>query len=357
MIWMKSGRIRVRRNEAIECGRLFAAFCVVFIHVGFSEISFIKSAVDCVARFAVPYFFVISGYYAYQTNEEKVVKRIKYMAKLTAIAMVVYFGWLCFLQGVLSHQSVVEFLKSILCEYNIARWIFLNATPPTVHLWYLSASMYCWIFLWVYIKFQGESEKNYKPIYLISIFLLAIHILLSVNIQATGISVAGNIYKNAMFFGVPMFGVGLFLHEYQEKIIEKFHLQNRKLILITTVGILLSLLQWRGIGSCEMPVGMILAVSAAVLLLQRYSVISGENAMVAGLIARFGRVSTNIYIMHIMWVQIYEITSKDKLVAISSQFEACLRPFITIFASLVFAILCEVFLSMIQIIKTRLGQD
>lgn len=357
MNWKKSSRIRVRRNEAIECGRLFAAFCVVFIHVGFSEISFIKSAVDCVACFAVPYFFVISGYYAYQANEEKAVKQIKNMIKLTAIAMAVYFGWLCFLQGVLSHQSVVELLKSILGEYSIARWIFLNATPPTVHLWYLSAAMYCWIILWVYIKFQGESERNYKPIYLVSIFLLAIHILLSVNIQAAGTSVAGNIYKNAMFFGFPMFGVGLFLHEYQDRIIEKFHLKNTKLIMITAVGILLSLLQWRGIGSCEMPVGMIFTVSATVLLLQRYPVISGKHAMIAGLIARFGRISTNIYIMHIMWAQIYGITLKDKLVVISSQLEACLCPFIIIFISLIFAIFCEVFLDMIQIIKARLRQD
>lgn len=337
---------KTRRNEAIECGRLFAAFCVVFIHVGFSQISFIKSAIDCVACFAVPFFFVVSGYYAYQTNEEKVGKRIKHMAKLIVIAMAVYFAWLCFWQGAISHQSVGEFLKSMLYEYNIARWIFLNGIPPTAHLWYLSAAMYCWIALWVYIKFQGDSEKNYKPIYTVSMCLLAIHILLSLNVTAVGISVAGDVYRNAMFFGFPMFSLGLFLHEYRDRITAVFGLKNGRLLLMMIAGVALSLLQWRGIGSCDMPVGMILTVSAFLLLLLRHPSISRESKLMAGIIARFGRISTNIYIMHIMWFQIYGIIFKDKLMAISAQLEACLRPFIIILVSLAFACLCELVLEL-----------
>lgn len=331
-----------KRNEAVECGRLLAAFCVVFLHLGFSNIHILREGINCATRIAVPFFFVISGYYAYQAPSQTVGRRIGKMVRLVVISMLVYFAWLCFYQGVICHQSVKEFLMGIFCNPNMANWVFLNVTPPAGHLWYLSAATVCWIVLWIYVKFQEQGERNNKYLYMICVVLFVFYIFLSLNTMVAGYIFPVATYRNALFFGLPMFGLGMFLHEYHDRIITAFQLNTPKLLAMTVVGMLLSVLQWRGIGRSEMPVGMVLTVIAVVLLLVKYPVISGNSTRMAKLISRFGRISTNIYVMHIMWAQIYGLVLKERLIAISVSLEACLQPFIVILVSLLFAGLCEV---------------
>ena len=48
---------------------------VVFIHVLFY--GKLGVVIDALARFAVPFFFLVSGYYSYQIPCEKIKKRIR----------------------------------------------------------------------------------------------------------------------------------------------------------------------------------------------------------------------------------------------------------------------------------------
>ena len=53
----------MKKNNTPELLKLFASYMVVFVHVIFS--GYIGVAAETLARFAVPFFFLISGFYSY----------------------------------------------------------------------------------------------------------------------------------------------------------------------------------------------------------------------------------------------------------------------------------------------------
>ena len=59
-----------QKNSTLELIKLFASYMVVFIHVPFY--GKYGDAIDAIARFAVPFFFLVSGFYSYQIDCEKI---------------------------------------------------------------------------------------------------------------------------------------------------------------------------------------------------------------------------------------------------------------------------------------------
>ena len=67
--------MNTQKNNTLELIKLFASYMVVFIHVPFH--GRFGAAIDALARFAVPFFFLVSGYYSYQIACKKIKMRIK----------------------------------------------------------------------------------------------------------------------------------------------------------------------------------------------------------------------------------------------------------------------------------------
>lgn len=61
----------VQKNDTLELIKLFASYMVVFIHVMFYGT--VGEAMNALGRFAVPLFFLISGYYSFQNSTVKMV--------------------------------------------------------------------------------------------------------------------------------------------------------------------------------------------------------------------------------------------------------------------------------------------
>lgn len=63
----------LNRNYTLDLLKLFSAFMIVLIHVPFyGEFG---TAIKAVARFAVPVFFMTSGYFCYKNDTKKSQKR------------------------------------------------------------------------------------------------------------------------------------------------------------------------------------------------------------------------------------------------------------------------------------------
>ena len=61
------------KNYTLEMLKLFAYYMVVFVHVNlYGELGY---ATNALARFAVPFFFVVSGFYSYQIPPKRILKR------------------------------------------------------------------------------------------------------------------------------------------------------------------------------------------------------------------------------------------------------------------------------------------
>lgn len=119
------------RIYSLDAFRLIASFFVVSLHVNLPVESL--SALSIMCRIAVPFFFMVSGYFY---NEEKTISTIKKLLKYTLIAIGVYF-----LVELFMHSSW-DFAKEELSYLKDYRFWIANVVPFCHVAWYLIALIY-----------------------------------------------------------------------------------------------------------------------------------------------------------------------------------------------------------------------
>ena len=93
-----------------------------------------------------------------------------------------------------------------------------------------------------------------------------------------------------------MFCLGMFINQYYKRIIKNFNLSTKKLIIIVILGLIISLIEYIGIGKIEMPIGMIFVIIGLLLLLIKYpnyNLITNKFILLL-----IDKVSLIIYIIH-----------------------------------------------------------
>lgn len=314
------------RNQSMECCKLMAAIFVVFIHAEFPEP--LGSAVVCLARFAVPVFFAISGYFSYQVGSSRMPKRIAHILKLYIAAVLA-----CLVCGsivtVYEGSSLMGYLWGFVPgTENLAKMLLLSESffPGTMHTWYLLSICACYVLLYFYTKFFDCGQIRYQPLYTVSACLLVLHLLMGEMAPAAGIYLPNTLYRNWLFFGLPMFSMGIFLREYQERILSCFHVTTGKLALMLLAGVVCSLLQWKGVGTGELPFGSILCALSLMLYLISHPEVPVRSAFAKRAVSSLGMVSTAVYILHPPLIRIYETFCLPALASLLSGAEAWLRP-------------------------------
>lgn len=291
--------------------KLIASVFVVLIHIGLTEES--GWVFNCLARFGVPVFFAISGYFSLNADCGRIKKRAHHILKIFLVSSVAYFIWQCLRIVIFGNISVSEYLEGILTEANISRWILIGYNPFAGHLWYLHAILTCYVFLWIYVRFF-DGEVNYNAFYILGAVGMMIHIAFGTNTAAAGVASYSLIYRNGLFFGLPMFAAGMFIRSCGSIIKEKFRLNAFKEIGLVIFGILLSLIQWKGSGLVEMPVGTLIEVIALMLLMDEHPRIASEKYN--RLFKSLGNVSLAVYIIHQFFIfLINSLSAKEELFA------------------------------------------
>lgn len=299
---MQTQTLKTARNQTMECLKLLAAVFVVFIHIKFP--GRLGELMTCLARFAVPLFFTISGYFTYQAKSSRLGKRILHILKLQLLGLVVYFGWKSFLT-LWTGGDLPEFLRFAIPDtYRLSRWIVVSIDPYWGHLWFLPALALSYGILWGYLRFFEEKTVDYRPLYLVSTLLMILQLTFGEFFPAAGMELPIYIYRNAFFCGLPFLTLGIFLREYRERIQKAFRLTEKKLVLIIFASMAFSAMEWHGIGTCEMYTGTVLAVAAMVLLAGSQPTVS-RHPLAARVIARLGSVSTGVYLLHMAVMEAY----------------------------------------------------
>ena len=347
---MPRAAIKMEENQAIECGRLTASLFVIFIHILFP--GDLGQIMDCLSRFAVPFFFVVSGFFACWVGEETLLKRGLRIFRLEMTASLIYFLWGCYRERFFYRNSLWLFLKGTFSERKIAQWIFLNENPIAGHLWYLSAAAVCFGILWLYVRMSGEKTVSYTPLYIVGVCLYGFQIAFGTYAAAIGQEVWNTFYRNGLFFGLPMFLLGIFLREYQQRIKAAFRLTNGKLIVIILVCALLNILQWRGFGRTEMPLATLPETIALMLLLWWNPRVSG-NQTLKKIISKFGRLSLCVYILHPLLYQLYLCYGQRHILAYFPQAEGYMQPLMIGAVSLGMGVLYELFLYFVGWMKAK----
>ena len=208
-----------KRINSIDVMRIIAAFAVVTVHTKFFGSRYLNSTLIN----AVPLFFMISGFF-YCVSQEKKLKRIKSMFFITIMSNLLYMVVglvMSYLQGNLS-----EFVSEKFSLESLINFVFFNDSPFAVHLWYLSALLYCMVIDYFISKFNIS-----KKVILIAIITIIMvdFIIGKYSILIWGGELPGVWIRNFIFSGLPYFYAGKLFRTVD---IDKFKVSNVWLIIL-----------------------------------------------------------------------------------------------------------------------------
>lgn len=344
------GRKQIARNLSMECCKLIASCFVVFIHAPFPGET--GKLVDCLARFAVPTFLMISGYFNYQAGSAAIARRLKHILSLILIGTVVDLCWGC-IATELEGGSTIAFLRAAIPDpEEVIRWIVLHFHPYAGHLWYLNAIATCYLLLYAYTRFRGEEQVDYKPFYYLCLNLFVILFIFGIVDPANGRDPVINT-RDGWLMGLPMFGIGLFIREYQGQIFERFDLPAWKLVVVILAGALFSVLQWKTVLIGIMPFGTVFEVLALMLLLVSHPNLPLKTKWAEKLVLSFGPISTWVYVLHLTALSAYGKLLQPAVAAALGEGEGWACPWIVLGMSLAAAVAAEGIQRMVKRLRKR----
>lgn len=279
--------MNVQKNSTLELLKLFASCTVVFIHVKFY--GRLGPIVETCARFAVPFFFLVSGFHSYEITCDKIKKRTRNIFTLLIFSVVCCTAFKVF--TLLSKGNMAEvtaYLSNYLDLVVLAKLLVFNIPISSVHLWYLFAVLYVYVIFFFVTKLRISD----KIIFIMTFCLLFLHILLGEGLSILGIALPKPIVRNFLVMGIPFFGLGLFVKKYEHK----FHsIPNYVIFASIIIGIIESILSRYFFGSNELYIGSLFILFAVVCVFIKYSDIQYPSLLMA-----LKGCSTYIYIFHIM---------------------------------------------------------
>jgi len=274
-----------QRNSTLDVLKLLASYMVVFIHITFY--GKIGVAFDALARFAVPLFLVVSGFYSYEITPKQIKKRIIHILQLIVLSVTVYVFWslLPFLLRQ-NTQGLAQYFSQLL---SIKRWLkffVFNVPFYTSHLWYLFAILYVYILYYLAAVFKIRK----RVIWATAVLLLGLHLFLGEILSVFGIVVPIPLVRNFALMGIPLFGLGLLAKAYEHKLL---HIPNYAIVICLIIGILETMLSRYFFGKNELYIGSLFILLAIVVIFIKF-----PNAEYPTVLLSLTNCSTFIYIFH-----------------------------------------------------------
>ena len=195
------------RNVYLDLFKIFLSFLVIAIHATDTTYSFFP-----LFRLAVPMFFIISGYFNYSADTERLESKaqgfIKRTAQYLAIGFAIYivFDFVgCYLTG----HGVGYYFTTLFYEDFLFEFLFLNRpiTYTGAQLWFLIALFVVSLVHYGLVHFKKlHYYKIIVPVCFAIYFFFAGYMYL---LQDTDMPIRYT--RNAWFFGLPNFGLGYLL--------------------------------------------------------------------------------------------------------------------------------------------------
>lgn len=336
---MAETQVKRERNQSVECVKMLAALMIVILHTGAP--GRFRELFDCLGRFAVPFFFAVSGLFSLGLDCAGVAKRIDRTARLNLSASVLYMLFGCIFAWC-ENEGIWNYLRSVLLNgKSITDLVVLHINPFAGHLWYLTALMVCYLLLWAYVRSFDGREVDYRPLFLLDLGLLGALLLLSNLLPMTGVEIPYKSYRNGWIFGPAFFVFGIFIRTYHTAVWNRWKLSGKKLLVLLAGAVALSLMQWHTYGQTELPVGAGIQVFALMMLLPRYPVVT-NNRVLKGLIFTFGVTSRNLYVLHLLVLDTYDLFVSERVVQLVGEaYSAWFRFLAVLVVSCLAAVICE----------------
>ena len=200
--------MQTRRNETIDIVRIIASFFVVLCHITLPP-PFTEYAV-ALARFAVPFFFMVSGMYIIKETEEKtrasVIRALKATVRLTVISSI-FIACINTLVCVINDRPMFEWFTSYWKGAAVFSFLICNrARFLSSVMWYLFGYIYTLTAYLILLRF-----RLLKKAYCLIIPLLAANL-----IAAQMVGDKWYYVGNWLFTGIPFVLLGSFLSGHRD---------------------------------------------------------------------------------------------------------------------------------------------
>ena len=278
--------MNTHRNYSLDTLRGISCIFVVLIHYPFPGMW--GAQIKSICRTAIPFFFMLSGYYTNKNDSRssriEIVKRIKKTMSICAgaTAFSLLMEYIIFFR----RQSVYEFIENYFNPIKIWRLIIWNDTGNITHLWFLFALLYCYFFVYVILSLY-TSKNDYRIIDFTAFLFWVILITFSEILPLCGTIVNHIFYRNAFFTGFPFFWLGFRLKTKPFKRISNF-----RFAFLSGIGIII--LERFLIGNIENSLGITI-LSVITFIEAIYNLAWGEFNVLATLGKDY---SLLIYILH-----------------------------------------------------------
>ena len=279
--------MNTQKNSTLELLKLFASYMVVFIHVLFYGQAGI--VFDALARFAVPLFFLISGFYSYQITTKKIRKRILNTFALLIFATLSYTAF-NILTYILNNNAgeIIYYFRLYKNVDNLVKLLVFNIPISAFHLWYLYALLYVYIIFYILTALR----LNERVIFIISFLLLLLQVLLGEVLSAVGIVLPTPFVRNFVVTGIPFFGMGLIAKKYEKQLCT---VPDSVIVLSAVTGVFAAVFSRYAFGKNELYIGSLFILFSIVCVFIKYSTVQYPSFITA-----LEGCSTYIYIFHIM---------------------------------------------------------
>lgn len=218
------------RNSSLDVLKFISAIFVVFIHILFNGQFGI--AVKAVANFAVPIFFMCSGYFSFNAivngDYKKLLKRCIPIARILLFAILIF----AFCELVFNGDTTfITDLKSL--KTYIMFFVFNNFNDGFfIPLWFLPALIYVYFCSALVVKL-----KRSKLFYIFPALLLVTIIFYDLLTGYMNMTISHIFIRNFAFTGLPFFSIGYILGKIRIK-------KNPYLLsVIAFLGIIITLIE------------------------------------------------------------------------------------------------------------------
>lgn len=210
------------RNNCLDFAKGIACILVLFLHSRFPGT--LGDVIQSLSRYCMPFFFMVSGYFAYSTREQG--REQWRLSKIRHIGLITLWSSLFYL--------LIAILADSLPLTSLKGWAkFLLLNEPHIfagQMWYLYALLYVYL-IWALI----DRRNWYRFAYIAAIVLFVCYLLLAQGAYFAGFSINPAVYRNFLFLGFPHFMLGNWLRRNREKL----HISNRLLLTVAIVTTLL----------------------------------------------------------------------------------------------------------------------
>lgn len=209
------------KNNTLNILKLICSIFVILIHVTFTDN--INVMVKALSRFAVPFFLILSGYFAY--NSKNIKKNIIKILKITILST------LLFLVSDIIFYYIINKPSDIFTKETLKNFILYDYLKTSPHLWYLYSLIKTYI---IYYFIKKINKLNILNIISIILLILGIYYYYMRSIN-------GNIHvyeiRNTIFTSLPLFTLGSIINEYKinNKLNNKLTISLIILFTITTL--------------------------------------------------------------------------------------------------------------------------